>query len=127
MTDRDAKKLRLLEDILDQMRVAVIYVNNEGTIEYFNRMAAEMPSTVPLKIGSNIRNCHNAESNVHIAHIFEDFKNGRREPHYYVEHVSQSSEAKDLVTMIPLFESESFVGCLETIHTVEIKGPDQSF
>ncbi len=127
MTDRDTKKLRLLENILDQMKVAVVYVNNEGTIEYFNRAAGEMSSSFPLELGSNIRDCHNAKSNLHIAHIFEDFKNGRREPHYYIEHVSRSLEARELVTMIPLFDGKSFVGCLETIHTGEIKGPNKSF
>jgi len=90
-------------------------------------MAGEMPGTVPMKLGSNIRDCHNEESNLQIARIFEDFKNGRREPHYYVENVSQSSEAKELVMMIPVFENNSFVGCLETTHTIEIKGPDRSF
>ena len=124
MDESAAERIGLLEGILDHLSVAVTYVDSEGTIQYANRTAIGRPFRIPRKVGMNIRDCHIEKTNVTIAHMFDEFKNGRREPHYYV---GRRTGKRELVVLIPLFEGDTFVGCLGQIHPLEIEGPEKSF
>lgn len=124
MTDAATEKLRLLEMILDAMPVGVTYVDSEGNILYCNRKAVERPSPVPRVVGRNIKDCHKPLSNRNVQRIFNDFKNGRREPHHYISHLTGE---KELVTHVPIFEGDDFVGNLGIVHTLEVKGPERTF
>ena len=45
-----AERLRLLERILAHMTVPVTYVDDEGTVESRNRIAAQHPSKTPREV-----------------------------------------------------------------------------
>jgi DUF438 domain-containing protein len=124
MNESAPERLRLLENILDHMSVALTYVDSEGTIQYANRTAVERPFRIPRDVGMNIRDCHKEETNITIAHMFEEFKKGRREPHHYV---GKRTGKAELVVLIPFFEGDTFVGCLGQIHPLEVEGPEKSF
>lgn len=114
-----------LEKLLDEISVALTYVNSEGTILYRNRSAAERPTPGPRDVGRNIRGCHALpESLGMIERIFNDFKTGRKAPHHYV---SQRLKNKELVTMIPIFKNDHFEGCLSVVHPLEVQGGTRTF
>ena len=114
-----------LKKLLDEIPVALTYVNSEGTILYRNRAAAERPSPRPREVGANIKDCHaRPESVKGIERIFSDFINGRRKPHHYV---SDRLGVRELVTLIPIFKEDRFDGCLSVIHPLEIKGESRTF
>ena len=113
-----------METILDQLQVAVTYVDSEGFIVYANQAALKRPSKVPRGVGTNIEGCHSEESNTEIARMFAEFREGRREPHHYV---GSRTGKRELVTIIPVFEGPTFVGCFSTIHPLEVEGPERSF
>ena len=124
MMDSTAERLRLLESILDHMNVAVTYTNSEGIILYCNPIAVQRPTKTPRKVGMNIRDCHKEETDKKVSRIFGDFVNGRREPHHYI---SKLTGKKELVTLIPFFEEDVFVGCMSQIHLLEVEGEKRSF
>lgn len=114
-----------IEKLLDEIPVALTYVNSEGTILYRNRTAAERPTPGPRDVGRNISNCHASQESLSaIASIFNDFKTGRKTPHHYV---SQRLEVPELVTLIPIFKEDRFEGCFSIIHPLEIKGATRTF
>ena len=109
-----------IEKLIDLMPVGLTYVNPDGVILYRNRTAAQRPSPGPRETGKNIRGCHaQPESLKKIAKIFDDFKQGRKIPHHYV---SRRTGIEELVTLIPIFQEDRFLGCLSVIHPIEIKG-----
>lgn len=114
-----------LKKLLDEIPVALTYVNSKGTILYRNRAAAERPSPQPRDVGTNIKDCHaHPESIEGIERIFSDFIRGRRTPHHYV---SDRLGVQQLVTIIPIFKESQFVGCLSVIHPIEITGEKRTF
>jgi DUF438 domain-containing protein len=114
-----------LEKLLDQIPVGLTYVNSDGIILYRNRTAAQRPSYGPREKGAKIRDCHaQAESLKKIVNIFDDFNHGRRTPHYYV---SGRTGIQELVTLVPNFQEDRFVGCFSVIHPLEIKGEKRTF
>jgi DUF438 domain-containing protein len=117
-------RLRLLEGVLENMSVAITYADSEGTVLYRNPIAAARPSKTPREVGVNLRDCHKAETNPKITRIFDDFRNGRREAHYYV---SMLTGKREKVTIIPFFEDGAFVGCMSQIHPLELEGPERTF
>jgi hypothetical protein len=56
--------------------------------------------------------------------MFEEFTQGRREPHYYI---ARFTGKRERVTIIPFFEGGTFVGCMSQIYTLDLEGPDRSF
>jgi len=124
MTQKDIERLAILEKILDHAKVSFTCVDSDGNILYVNPAAAKRPSKTPRTIGVNIKDCHKVLSNRKIDRIFDDFRNGRTEPHHYV---SQAGGKKELVTIIPVFESGVFTACVSQIHPLEIEGPERSF
>ncbi len=124
MTDPASGSGKLLETILEQLRVAGTYVDRDGNIVYANKCALERPSDFPREAGTNIRGCHKEETNRTIARMFAEFKEGRREPHHYV---GQRVGTKEMVMIIPVFEGDEFVGCFSQIHPLEVEGPGRSF
>ena len=117
------KKNQISEKILDSMTVRLMYVDSKGVLEYVNVKSITPPSS-PKEIGSNIADCHNEKSTVIIAHIFDQFKKGRTEPHHYV---NRRRGIDELVTLIPFFEDGVFVGCLSQIHALGLNGPEKSY
>ena len=119
-----AKKVEL-EKLLDQIPVGLTYVDPDGVILYRNRTAAQRPSPGPREKGKNIRNCHaQDESLKKIGKIFDDFNQGRKIPHHYV---SQRTGIQELVTLVPIFQEDRFIGCVSVIHPLEIKGEKRTF
>jgi DUF438 domain-containing protein len=119
-----AKKVEL-EKLLDQIPVGLTYVDADGVILYRNRTAAQRPSPGPRERGKNIRNCHaQVESLKKIDKIFDDFNQGRKIPHHYV---SQRTGIQELVTLVPIFQEDRFIGCVSVIHPLEIKGEKRTF
>ena len=114
-----------LEELLDQIPVGLTYVDRDGVILYRNRTAAQRPSLRPRERGINIRDCHaQPESLKKISKIFDDFNQGRKIPHHYV---SRRTGIQELVTLVPIFEEDRFIGCLSVIHPLEIKGEKRTF
>jgi DUF438 domain-containing protein len=114
-----------LKKLLDEIPIALTYVDSGGTILYRNRAAAERPSPRPRDVGTNIQDCHaRPESAKGIERIFNDFINGRKKPHHYV---SDRLGFKELVMLIPIFKENRFEGCLSVIHPLEIKGETRTF
>lgn len=114
-----------LEKLMDEIPVALTYVNSEGTILYRNRTAAARPTPGPRDVGLNIRDCHALpESLSTLEKIFNDFKTGRKTPHHYI---SQRLKARELVTIIPIFKEDRFEGCLSVVHSLEIKEAPRTF
>jgi hypothetical protein len=71
--------------MLDQIDVALTFVSSGGVILYRNQAAARRPSPAPRDVGVNIDTCHEkSESLADIDRIFADFRNGRREPLFYI-------------------------------------------
>ena len=124
MEHLNAERDALLEKILDHMQVAVTCVDADGKVLYVNAVASKRATKTPREVGLNIRECHKDESNETVAHIFEDFRGGRREPHHYV---STMGGGKELVTIIPLFEGDAFSGCVSQIYPLSFEGPERSF
>lgn len=124
MVNSASERQHLLETILDKLQVAVTYVDSEGTIVYANRFANDRPSDTPRHVGTNIADCHAESTNRAIARMFAEFREGRREPHHYV---GDRTGKRELVTIIPVFEGQTFVGCFSQIHPLEIEGPERSF
>jgi DUF438 domain-containing protein len=124
MNEAIFEKCRFLEKTLDHISVALTYVDSEGTVQYANRAALSRPFRIPRAFGMNIRDCHTDQTNEKIAYIFDDFKNGRREPHYYV---GKRTGTRELVMMFPFFDGDRFMGCLAQIHPLELEGPTKSF
>jgi len=112
-----------LEELLDRIPLAVQYVDEDGFLRYLNKAAAARPANVKREVGINIRNCHaKPESLEMIERIFEDFRQGRKEPHYYV------SSAIRKTIMVPIFDAEgNFIGVLSCIHPLGLPEPDRTF
>jgi DUF438 domain-containing protein len=114
-----------LEVLLDQIPVALTYVDRDGVILYRNRTAADRPAPGPREKGADIRGCHaHPESLKMIRKIFNDFSQGRKTAHHYV---SKRMGIEELVTLVPIFQEDRFAGCLSVIHPLEIKGERRSF
>jgi DUF438 domain-containing protein len=122
MTQRE--KMSLLENMLDQLSVAVTFADPEGEVRYLNRASRNRSSPVPREVGLNIFDCHSRESIPKIKRIFREFQQGRRQPHQYV---TQSTGRRELVTLIPVFEQDAFRGCLSQISPLETEGPWRTF
>jgi len=115
---------RLLETILDHTSVSLTYADTRGVIKYVNRKAFERPSKTPRKVGMNIQQCHSRESSEKIVQMFDEFSNGRREPHHYV---IRRNGKRELAMIIPVFENNTFIGCIGQMHPLEIEVPEHSF
>lgn len=124
MADSALEKLRLLEQMLDTIPAALTYVDSEGKVLYFNRVAGERPSSLKRTVGMSFWDCHSEKSKKSLQRIFDDFKKGRREPHYYVGH---PAGGRELATIIPVFEGDRFVGCIGMGHTLEYRGPEKTW
>lgn len=97
----------------------------DGVILYRNQAAANRPTPGPRDVGRNISTCHaEPESLATIHRIFDEFRQGRREPHFYV---GARLGGRELVTLVPIFEGDAFVGCLSVIHTLEPPAVAKSF
>jgi len=112
-----------LEELLNQMPMDIQYVDKDLFLRYLNRVAAAKPSNVKREAGINIRNCHaKPESLEMIERIFEDFRQGRKEPHFYI-----TSKGR-LAMKIPIFDAEDkFIGVLAYSHPVGLPKPDRTF
>jgi DUF438 domain-containing protein len=112
-----------IEELLDRIPLAVQYVDKDGFLRYMNKVAAARPAKIKREVGINIRNCHaKPESLEMIERIFEDFKQGRKEPHYYV-----TSGIRKTI-MVPVFDAgDNFIGVLSCIHPLGLPEPDRTF
>jgi len=112
-----------LEELLDQIPLAVQYVDKDGFLRYLNKTAAARPANIKREVGINIRDCHaKPESLEMIKRIFEDFRQGRKEPHYY------ATSASSKTIMVPIFDAgDNFIGVLSCIHPLGLPEPDRTF
>lgn len=112
-----------LEELLDLIPLAIQYVDKDGFLRYLNKTAAARPAKIKREVGIDIRNCHeHPESLEKIERIFEDFRQGRKEPHYYV-----TSGIRKTI-MVPVFdEVDNFLGVLSCIHPLGLQEPDRTF
>ena len=112
-----------LEELLDQIPLDVQYVDKDGFLRYLNKTAAVRPANGKREAGVNIRNCHTKpESLEMIERIFEDFRQGRKESHYYVSSASRKT------LMVPIFDAEgNFIGVLSYIHPIGVPEHDRTF
>ncbi|MFC2122620.1 PAS domain-containing protein [Bacteroidota bacterium] len=113
-----------LEELLDQMPIGVTYVDKDGFLRYQNRVAASRPSRVKREVGVNIKDCHGRpESLEAIERIFDDFRQGRKEPHFYM-----SPTTGNKVVMVPVFDAdEYFAGILSYGHSVGLPPTNRTF
>lgn len=112
-----------LEELLDHMPIPVQYVDKNGFLRYLNKAAAARPANAERKVGVNIKDCHaRPESLERIKHVFEDFKRGRREPHFYITSTGNMS------MKVPVFNAEGeFIGVLAYTHPTGLPTPDRTF
>jgi DUF438 domain-containing protein len=112
-----------LEDLLDRLPIRVQYVDKDGFLRYLNKADAAHPANGKREVGVNIRNCHaRPESIEMIERIFADFRQGRREPHYYVLPSGNKS------IKIPVFnDREEFIGVLSFSHPVVVPETTRTF
>ena len=112
-----------LEELLDQIPLDVQFVDKDGFLRYLNKVAAERPANGKREVGVNIRDCHaKPESLQMIDRILEDFRQGRKEPHYYVSQTGRKS------LKVPIFDAEgNFIGVLAYSHPVGLPKPDRTF
>lgn len=112
-----------LEELLDRIPLSVQYIDKDGFLRYLNKAAAVRPANGKREVGVNIRDCHaKPESREMIERIFEDFRQGRKEPHYYVSAPSRKT------IMAPIFDAEgNFIGVLSYSHPVGLPEPDRTF
>ena len=74
-----------LEEVLDQIPMNLQFVDKDGFLRYLNQAAAIRPAKGKREVGVNIRDCHaRPESLETIGHILNDFRNGQKDPHYYI-------------------------------------------
>lgn len=112
-----------LEELLDRIPLAVQYVDKDGFLQYQNKTAAARPAKIKREVGINIRNCHTKpESVAAIERIFEDFRQGRKEPHHYV------TEGIRKTILVPVFDRDDhFIGVLSCIHPLGLQEPERTF
>jgi DUF438 domain-containing protein len=112
-----------LEELLDLMPLSVQYVDKDGFLRYLNKTSAKRPANAAREVGVNIRDCHaKPESIEMIERIFEDFKQGRKEPHYYV------TSAIRQTIMVPIFDTEGiFTGVISYSHPIGLPRPERTF
>jgi DUF438 domain-containing protein len=112
-----------LEELLDRIPLSMQFVDKDGFLRYLNKAAAARPANGKREIGVNIQVCHaHTESLEMIKSIFDDFRQGRKEPHYYVT----SGIRKTM--MVPVFdEGDDFIGILSYSHPVGLPEPDRTF
>lgn len=112
-----------LEELLDQIPMTVQYVDKDGFLRYLNKAAASKPANAKREVGVNIQNCHaRPESLEMIERIFEDFRRGRKEPHFYITSTGNQS------MKVPIFDAEgTFIGVLSYSHPVGLPKPDRTF
>ena len=112
-----------LEELLDKIPMDVQYVDKDGFLRYLNKTAAARPANGKREIGVNIRDCHaKPESLEMIERIFKDFRQGHKEPHYYVSSTGRKS------LKVPIFDTEgNFIGVLAYSHPVGLPKPDRTF
>ena len=112
-----------LEDLMDQLPTDVQFVDKDGFLRYMNKTAAARPAPRKREIGVNIRDCHaEPESLRMIERILEDFRQGRKEPHYYVSQVGRVS------LKVPVFDAAgSFIGILAYSYPAGFPNPERTF
>lgn len=112
-----------IEKLLDQIPMDVQFVDKDGFLRYMNKVAAARPANGKREIGVNIRECHaKPESLQTIERILEDFRQGRKEPHYYVSQTGRVS------LKVPIFDSKGdFIGILAYSYPAGFPDPDRTF
>ena len=124
MQEPTGKGQPFLGHLLKNMRVGITYTDPQGTVLYANPAAVQRPTKTPRKVGTSLRDCHKETTNRKLERMFEEFRNGRREPHHYVTTMTGKREQ---VTIIPIFEGDEFIGCMSQIAPLEIEGPERTF
>jgi DUF438 domain-containing protein len=111
-----------IEDLLDQLPIRIQYVDKDGFLRYLNKADAAHPAKGKREVGVNIRDCHaRPESLRMIERIFEDFRQGRREPHYYITPTGNKS------VKVPIFNDQGeFVGVLSYSHPTGVPTPSRT-
>jgi DUF438 domain-containing protein len=112
-----------LEGLLDQLPIRIQYVDKDGFLRYLNKTDASYPANGKREVGVNIRDCHARPESVEmIERIFEDFRQGRREPHYYVSSAGKKS------IKVPIFDEQGeFIGILSFSHPVSVPSTSRTF
>ncbi|MFC1991844.1 PAS domain-containing protein [Chloroflexota bacterium] len=112
-----------LEDLLDHMPIGVHFVDKDGFLRYQNRLAASRPAPVRREVGVNIKDCHaHPESLEAIEFIFDDFRRGRKEPHFYITPTGRKA------VKVPISDAEgNFVGILSYGHPVGLPATSRTF
>ncbi len=112
-----------LEGLLDQLPIRIQYVDKDGFLRYLNKADASHPAKGKREVGINIRDCHARPESVEmIERILADFRQGRKEPHFYV------SPAGNKSVKVPIFDEQGeFIGILSFSHPVGVPTPDRTF
>ena len=112
-----------LEEVLDQMPMSLQFVDKDGFLRYLNKAAAVRPAKGKREVGVNIQNCHaRPESLEKIGRILDDFRNGQKDPHYYI------NKDGNKTIMVPIFNTEDeFMGVLSYAHPVGNPNPERTF
>jgi DUF438 domain-containing protein len=112
-----------LEDLLDRLPIRIQYVDKDGFLRYLNKADAAHPAKGKREVGVNIRNCHaRPESLEMVERIFEDFRQGRKKPHFYV------SPAGNKSIKVPIFDEQGeFIGVLSFSHPVGMPANSRTF
>ena len=112
-----------LDELLDQLPLVVHFVDNDGVLRYQNKTAAALPAFAERVVGVNIKDCHaHAESLEEIGKIYDDFRKGRKEPHYYMTPTGRKS------VKVPVYDAKgNFAGILSFSHPVGMPSVERTF
>ena len=112
-----------LEELLDHMPMPIQYVDKDGVLRYLNKAAAARPANAERKVGINIRDCHaRPESIERIERLFAHFRQGRKEPHFYVTAKGEQS------MKVPVFNRQGeFMGVLAYSHPLGMPETERTF
>ena len=112
-----------LAEVLDQIPINLQFVAKNGFLCYLNKAAALRPANGTREVGVNIQDCHaHPESLENVGRILNDFRNVRKDPHYYINKEGNKS------IMVPIFGSEGeFTGVFSYSHPAGYPKPDRTF
>lgn len=112
-----------LEELLDRLPIKLQFVDKDGFLRYLNKADSLHPSKDKQEVGINIIACHaRPESLERIERIFNDFRQGRKEPHYFI------TPEGDKSMKVPIFDDHGeFIGIFSFSHPAGVPAEDRTF
>ncbi len=102
--------------MFDHLNVAILASDENYTIIYQNEKCRSLFKKVFNKsdyIGSNLNDCHSAETVDKVKGYYSDYKNKTRQLDYYT---IEEPDGKVTIVNVPFYEGDKFKGVVEFIY-----------